>query len=154
MLLFVFVCMCMCCCFSFSFFRRLSLFYPFVLTLFNFNLEGPQLVLQSGVQQNPAAAIYESPWYNRSEDWYGSCLKFKYKLHGPGAKSLRLYQKLPYDFVKQPIWVDYNSTDNVWKHAQVSLTTVSRYKVRLIIPVWLERISVPILLLGIAAGGS
>ena len=97
-------------------------------------------MLQSGVQQNPGAAIYESPWYNPSEDWYGSCLKFKYKLQGPGAKSLRLYQKLPYDFVKQPIWVDYNSTDNVWKHGQVSLTTVSRYQVGLSISVLLQRI--------------
>lgn len=92
---------------------------------------GSSLVVGNGlnVQDALGTVIYVSPWYDRSEDWYGRCLKFKYKFSGSGARALWIYQKLDYYFDKIPIWVANDKSNTSWRYGQVSITTVSRYQV-------------------------
>lgn len=79
-----------------------------------------------------------SPWFNRSAEGYGACLKFRYSLYGPGAESLRIFQKTDLQEDERPLWVDHNSTYGHWRYGQVSVSSVNKYQVTrqfLIIPV-------------------
>ena len=77
------------------------------------------------------SAVYVSPLFPKSEDSYGKCLKFKYKMVGAGMKSLTIYQEMPYGFDKQPIWTDEASglTRYMWHYGQTSISTISSFRV-------------------------
>lgn len=73
-------------------------------------------------------ALVVSPWYNRSAEGFGKCLQFRFLMFGPGAKALQIYQDLGMGHERQ-IWKNSNNTVPFWRHGQVSLTSIARYKV-------------------------
>ena len=77
-----------------------------------------------------STAVYVSPLLAKSDDSYGKCLKFKYKIVGPGAKSLTIYQEMSYGFGKQPIWTDdVRGPGYMWQFGQTSISTISSFMV-------------------------
>lgn len=75
-------------------------------------------------------ARVRSPWYNRSADGYGKCLKFRYMLLGAGKNSLRLYQIDDIFSRERRIWQDESIGDNFWRYGQVSISGVTQHQVK------------------------
>ena len=111
----------------FSFLCVFSLLFSSLLfssLLFFFIVD--RLVLAS---ETHLTAFIVSPHYNHSKDWYRHCLKFRYMLHGPGARQLTVYQTLE-DNKKRPVWTANKTTlESSWKYGQVPLAAVSGYTV-------------------------
>lgn len=82
-------------------------------------------------------AVFVSPLFPKSNESYGKCLKFKYKFVGPGATSLRIYQKMDYGYPRQPIWAQDASggLSDIWHYAQTSISTISSFRVRKLVTV-------------------
>lgn len=80
---------------------------------------------------NLSTAIIVSPMFPKSNESYGKCLKFKYKLVGPGAKSLMIYQELDYGYARQPIWIEdaVDLPSDIWHYGQTSVTSISSFRV-------------------------
>ena len=78
----------------------------------------------------PSLARVRSPWYNRSADGYGKCLKFRYMLLGAGNNSLRLYQIDDIFSRERPIWQDESGGDDSWRYGQVSVSGVTDHQVK------------------------
>lgn len=77
-----------------------------------------------------STAVYVSPLLAKSKQSYGKCLKFKYKIVGPGARSLTIYQEMPYGFGRQPVWTDEDrGPSNMWQYGQTSISTISSIRV-------------------------
>ena len=78
-----------------------------------------------------STAVYVSPVLSKSKESYGKCLKFKYKIVGPGAKSLTIYQEMPYGFERQPIWAAEAGgiPSYMWHYGQTSISTISNFRV-------------------------
>ena len=75
-------------------------------------------------------AVFVSPLLPKSEKSFGKCLRFKYKMVGPGLKSLMIYQEMPYGFERQPIWLDEAGVpSNMWHYGQTSISTTSTFRV-------------------------
>ena len=75
-------------------------------------------------------AAVVSPGYKRSAEGYGACLKFRYSLYGPGAKSLKLFQRTNQTGDDDlPLWEERRNTASHWGYGQVSLSTISQYQV-------------------------
>lgn len=91
--------------------------------------KGPSLVME-GNTTSISSAVYLSPLLAKSKDSYGKCLKFKYQIVGPGAKSLTIYQEMLYGFGKQAIWTDdVKGPGDLWQLGQTSISTVSSFRV-------------------------
>lgn len=74
--------------------------------------------------------MYVSPLFAKSKDSYTKCLKFKYKIVGPGARSLTIYQEMPYGYGRQPIWTDdVRRPGDMWQYGQTSISTISSFRV-------------------------
>ena len=76
-------------------------------------------------------ARVRSPWYNRSADGYGKCLKFRYMILGAGNNNLRLYQINSNFSRESPIWQDESTGDDSWQYGQVSVSGVTEHQVKL-----------------------
>lgn len=93
-------------------------------------LEGPSLAMGGNVT-GTNTAVYVSPVVSKSKQSYGKCLKFKYKIVGPGARSLTIYQEMPYEFERQPIWADEAGVPSyMWHYGQTPISTISSFRVR------------------------
>ena len=69
--------------------------------------------------------------YDRSADWYGGCLKFRYIMYGAGFKTLSVHQALNEKLSAQPLW-KMDTLDNTtveWQYGQVTVGMVTNYKV-------------------------
>ena len=100
-----------------------------LLLLYLIFLKGLSLVI-GGNTTDMSSALYVSPLLAKSEDSYGKCLKFKYQIVGPGAKSLTIYQEMPYGFGKQAIWTDdVRGPGDLWQSGQTSISTISSFRV-------------------------
>lgn len=71
------------------------------------------------------AARLISPWYNRSVEGHGRCLKFRYMFLGSGNTTLRLCQRNNILPRENPIWEDTTTGDNSWQYGQVSVSGVT-----------------------------
>ena len=106
-----------------------SYWYFFHISFYLIFLEGPSLVL-GGNTTGMSTAVYVSPVLAKSKDSYGKCLKFKYKIVGPGARSLTIYQEMPYGYGRQPIWTDdVRRPGYMWQYGQTSISTISSFRV-------------------------
>ncbi|XP_078375556.1 uncharacterized protein LOC144658924 [Oculina patagonica] len=90
---------------------------------------GPSLVVGGNVA-GTSAAVYVGPVLSKSKESYGKCLKFKYKIVGPGARSLTIYQEMPYGFEKQPIWTHEAACvpSYMWHYGQTHISTISSFR--------------------------
>lgn len=92
-------------------------------------LAGSSLVMV-GNTTGMSTAVYVSQWLAKSKDSYGKCLKFKYKIVGPAARSLTIYQEMPSGFGRQPIWTyDVRGPGYMWQYGQTSISTISSFRV-------------------------
>lgn len=87
-------------------------------------LSGVMAIVSHGIAERVTLV---SPWNNRSADKYGSCLKFRFLMFGPGAKGLEIHQQLEQS--QWPIWKDSDNMVPYWRHGQVSLSSLARSKV-------------------------
>jgi len=100
-----------------------------LLVLYLIFLEGSSLVMV-GNTIGMSTAGYVSPLLAKSKDSYGKCLKFKYKIVGPGARALTFYQEMPSGFGRQPIWTDdARGSGYMWQYGQTSISTISSFRV-------------------------
>lgn len=78
-------------------------------------------------------ALIMSPRYERSSESPGRCLRFRYNMWGPGARAIKIYQKLDNNALPwRPVWMDDDNGTRTWRGGQVSLTAVTGYQVRMI----------------------
>ena len=70
-------------------------------------------------------ALLMSPWYNRSAEGHGRCLKFRYMFLGSGNATLKLYQRTNILPRENPIWEGTSAGDNSWQYGQVSIAGVT-----------------------------
>lgn len=89
---------------------------------------GGRLLVDTNVTNFNQSAILVSPLYNRSRDWYGDCLKFRYMLRGPGKKTLSIYWKTK-TYREIPIWISNRNTGRNWLYGQVPLNSLSEFQV-------------------------
>lgn len=90
-----------------------------------------QSVINPSLPESPSLATIESPRYERSSSSSKRCLKFRYKIWGAGARSLKIYQELDdKEYTKRPIWMVKNSEGSRWKDGEIPIVAQTAYKVR------------------------
>lgn len=94
-------------------------------------VQGPSLVLADDTN-NESTAEFVSPWFSKSKESYGKCLRFKYKFIGPGASSLTIFQKMDYGSKRQTIWTEQaiGISSKSWHYGQTSISAISNFRVR------------------------
>lgn len=70
-----------------------------------------------------------SPWFDRSNQEYGKCMRFRYLIQGHGS-NVQIFQSVFGDEMgKKRIWMDENRMKAVWNYGQISIAAVSKSQV-------------------------
>ena len=77
-------------------------------------------------------SLFESPIYERSQENRDLCLRFRYRICGPGRQFLRLYHQFDLrNHTRRLMWV-VNETSNAnqwWKYGSVALPGGAKFRV-------------------------
>ena len=99
------------------------------------------IVVANKTSQSLQPSIFESPLFERSYKGHSVCVRFRYITYGIGRRVLRLYQQLDsINKTKRLIWAvnESNNTEGTWKYGRVSLPSVTKHRVSIILKVCLH----------------
>ena len=101
--------------------------------------QGSRVILVSNkTSQSLQPSVFESPLFERSHKGHSVCVRFRYITYGFGRRVLRLYQQLEsINKTKRLMWAvnESNNTEGTWKYGRVSLPSVTKHRVSIILQV-------------------